>query len=110
MTNYSLIETRRVRLENEEEIKLDYYLTDTIRQMDDEGKCIDEVNLIGDETNLYGVKLVKSGAACEEDEILGVTVDEQVAMKLIKVLIENEVTPISLVDVVDDWSTEVMYS
>ena len=110
MTNYSLIETRRVRLENEEEIKLDYYLTDTMRQSDDKGKCIDEVNLLGDDTNLYGVKLVKSGATCEEDEILGVTLDEKMAIKLLRVLAQNEVTPISLVDVVDDWSTEVLYS
>lgn len=110
MTNYSLIETRRVRLENEEEITLDYYLTDTMRQSDDEGKCIDEVNLLGDDTNLYGVKLVKNGTTCEEDEILGVTLDEKMARKLLEVLAQNEVTPISLVDVVDDWSTEFLYS
>lgn len=110
MTNYSLIETRRVRLENEEEITLDYYLTDTMRQSDDEGKCIDEVNLLGDDTNLYGVKLVKNGTTYEEDEILGVTLDEKMARKLLEVLAQNEVTPISLVDVVDDWSTEFLYS
>ena len=66
MTNYSLIETRRVRLENEEEIKLDYYLTNTKRYVDGEGKCIDEVNYIGDETDLYGIKLVKEGSTYED--------------------------------------------
>ena len=110
MTNYSLIETKSVRLENEEEIKLDYYLTNTMRYVDEDGKCIDEINSVGNDTNLYGVKLVKSGIEIEEDEILGVTLDEDLAMKLVKTLADNEVTPISLVDIVDDWSTEYMCS
>ena len=58
MTNYNLMETRRVRLENEEEIKLEYYLINSTRCVDGEGKCIDGENLVGEETNLYGPEWV----------------------------------------------------
>ena len=102
MTNYNLMETRRVRLENEEEIKLEYYLINSTRCVDGEGKCIDGENLVGEETNLYGIKLVKEGSDYEEDEVTGVTVSEELA--------DNTVTPISLVDVVDDWATANLYS
>ena len=105
MANYNLVETRRVRLENEEEIKLEYYLVNSKRDIDGEGKCIDGENLVGDETNVYGVKLVKEGVNYEEDEIAGITFSEKVAMDLIKLLADNTVTPISLVDVVDDFTT-----
>lgn len=110
MTNYSLMETRRVRLENEEEIKLEYYLINSTRSMDGEGKCIDGENLVGDETNVYGIKLVKEGITCEEDEVTGVTFSEEVALNLLKLLADNTVTPISLVDVVDDYTTAMLYS
>ena len=83
MTNYNLMETRRVRLENEEEIKLDYYLINSTRCVDGEGKCIDGENLVGDETNLYGFKLVKEGSDYEEDEVTGVTFSEEVAVNLL---------------------------
>ncbi len=110
MTNYNLMETRRVKLENEEEIKLEYYLINSTRSIDGEGKCIDGENLVGEETNLYGIKLVKEGTSYEEDEITGVTLSEEVALDLIKVLADNTVTPVSLVEVVDDWTTENLYS
>ena len=110
MTNYNLMETRRVRLENEEEIKLEYYLINSTRCVDGEGKCIDGENLVGEETNLYGIKLVKEGSDYEEDEVTGVTLSEEVAVDLLKLLADNTVTPVSLVEVVDDWATATLYS
>ena len=110
MTNYNLMETRRVRLENEEEIKLEYYLINSTRYVDGEGKCIDGENFVGEETNLYGIKLVKEGSDYEEDEVTGVTLSEEVAVDLLKLLADNTVTPVSLVDVVDDWATANLYS
>ena len=110
MKNYSLMENRRVRLENDEEIKLEYYLINSTRSIDGEGKCIDGENLVGDETNVYGIKLVKEGVTTEEDEVTGVTFSEEVALDLLKLLADNTVTPVSLVEVVDDYTTARLYS
>ena len=110
MTNYNLMETRRVRLDNEEEIKLEYYLINSTRSVDGDGKCIDGENFVGEETNVYGIKLVKEGSTYEEEEIVGVTFDEEEAVDLIKLLADNTVTPISLVEIVDDLTTEKLYS
>ena len=49
----------------------------------------------------YGVKLVSDSG--EEEKVLRVTVNAERVQRLLQLLVENEVTPVALQDVVQDW-------
>jgi len=107
MKNYSLLEKRKVTLENKEEINLKYYLVDR------KGEGCNEECIQGEVPNnecdiVYGIKLVKEcvkDKVVEEDEILGFSFSITDAKNFIKKLADNTVTPLSLVYIADDWIT-----
>lgn len=115
MTNYSLMETRSIKLENEVDINLKYYLINETRY-EGNNECFEGACVLKDErlVNVYGVKLVKEVAntelAIEEDEIIGITDSEATAKILIKTLADNAITPMVLCEVVDDWATETLFA
>jgi len=112
MKNYSLLEKRKVTLENKDEINLKYYLVDRKGEGCNE-ECIQGDNLGVEDDVVYGVKLVKEctkDKSVEEDEISGFTLSIKDAKNFIKKLADNTVTPLSLVNIVDDWITSKSFT
>lgn len=74
-------------------MKLDYYLTERISE--------------ADQTPYYGVMIAKHlDELTETEEITGVSASREDAMSIIKRLCQFEVTPISMVEVVDELVTQ----
>ena len=115
MANYSLMEARSIRLEDQVDIKLEYYLVND-KRYEGNTESVDGAVVLKEERvlNIYGVKLVKRilgvEEVVEEDEIGGITDSEATAKVLIKTLAENLITPMVLGEVVDDWATEKLFA
>ena len=112
MKNYSLLEKREVRLDDNEGMDLKYYLVGNKRS--DCAECIDGGKGCSEGEIVYGIKVAKVSPSKEdevldEDEVSGITFSMCEAKKLIRILADNTVTPIALAEVVDDWFTSHIY-
>lgn len=96
---YKLLGMRVMEIVPQREMVLEYYLmTGT-----DSDNC----------TDYYGVQIRKheNGNVKEEVETVnGLTDSREFAVQLVNVLLENAVTPISMVDIIDDYITEKVCS
>lgn len=97
MTEYKLKGKRIVELVPEREMVLEYFIL----------KDVDEVN----KTISYGAEIRKTEAGKNEIEtVKGITDSKEMVTDLVDILLENIVTPISMVDVIDDYITEKVCS
>ncbi len=88
-----VIFSSEITLEDEKVMKLDYSLTQGITETD--------------QTTYYGVEITKYlENMVESDEILGVSLSKEDTVAMIKILYQNQVTPISMIEIVDDLITQ----
>lgn len=81
--------SNEVMLEDDRVMKLDYCLTERISE--------------ADQTPYYGVMITKFlNELVETEEITGVSASREDAVTIIKKLCQFEVTPISMVEIVDE--------
>jgi uncharacterized protein (DUF2267 family) len=97
MKRFSLIGERNVKLENQMEMVLKYYLVEgPSKEQGDMDRSI----------FLYGIKIEKQfGRIVESEEVEALSYSKEVVLQLIQKLIECTVTPITLVEVVDELIT-----
>lgn len=89
-----LLFSNEVMLEDERMMKLDYSLTEKYTQEDQI-------------TPYYGIQIAKyMGDSVETEEITGISYSKDTVVSIIKKLLRHEVTPISMVEIVDDLITE----
>lgn len=97
MTECKLKGTRIVEIMPLREMELKYFL---LEEMDE-----------AEQTISYGVEIRKTESEqIEIETVKGVTDSKEMADHLIELLVTNTVTPISLVNVVDDYITEKVCS
>lgn len=97
MTECKLKGTRIVEIMPLREMELKYFL---LEDMDE-----------AEQTISYGVEIRKTESEqVEVETVKGVTDSKEMADHLIELLVTNTVTPISLVNVVDDYITEKVCS
>ncbi len=97
MTECKLKGTRIVEIMPLREMELKYFL---LEEMDE-----------AEQTISYGVEIRKTESEqVEVEAVKGVTDSKEMADHLIELLVTNTVTPISLVNVVDDYITEKVCS
>jgi hypothetical protein len=90
MQQLQLLFSNEVLLEDARVMKLDYSLTE--RMSEDDHK-----------TTYYGVRITKYlGDIIESDEVAGLSESKDSVLTVIKKLCQFQVTPISMVDVLDD--------
>jgi len=89
-----LLFSNEVMLEDERKMKLDYSLTEKYSE--------------NDQTEpYYGIQIAKHlGDDVETEEIAGISYSRDTVVCIIKKLLRHEVTPISMVEIVDDLITE----
>ncbi|HWT76485.1 MAG TPA: DUF6514 family protein [Mobilitalea sp.] len=92
MNKLQLLFSNEVLLEDARVMKLDYSLTE---------KASEE-----EKTPYYGVKITKYlENLIESDEVTGISESKDAVVSIIKKLCQFEVTPISMVEIVDDMVT-----
>lgn len=97
MTECKLIGKRVVSIVPEREMVLEYFVL----------KDVDEMS----QTATYGAKIRKADDGKDETEtVTGITHSNEVITDLVNLLLEHIVTPISLVDIIDDYVTEKLCS
>ena len=88
-----VIFSNEVMLEDDRVMKLDYFLTERISE--------------ADQTPYYGVMITKHLDELKEtEEIAGVSTSREDVVSIIKKLCQFEVTPISMVEIVDELVTQ----
>ena len=93
MEQLQLLFSNEVLLEDARVMKLDYSITEKILEEDQK-------------TPFYGVKITKYlDNRIETDEVIGISASRDVMISMIKRLCQFEVTPISMVEVIDDMIT-----
>jgi hypothetical protein len=93
MKQAKLLFSSQVKLEDEREMALDYFITE----------MISEADMV---TPFFGVGITKkSGMISETDEICGVSASKETAIWILEKLYRNQVTPMSLAEVVDELVT-----
>jgi hypothetical protein len=94
MKKLQLLFSNEVLLEDSRVMKLDYSLTERVSDTDDISPY-------------YGVKITKHlDDITESDEISGISTSKDTVVSIIKKLCQFEVTPISMVEIVDDLVTQ----
>lgn len=94
MNQLQLLFSNEVLLEDERVMKLDYSLTE--KRLEEDQKI-----------PYYGVKITKYlDDLVESDEVTGISVSKDTVVSIIKKLCRFEVTPISMVEIVDDMVTQ----
>lgn len=84
--------TNEVELENERVMKLDYCLTERISE--------------SNQAPYYGVSITKVlDDQTESDEVSGISTSRESVVAIIKKLCQFEVTPVSMVEIVDELVT-----
>ncbi len=93
MKQVKLLFSSKVKLEDEREMALDYFLTEMISEADRV-------------TPYFGVGIIKqSGAITETEEICGVSASKETAIGILEKLYRYQVTPMSLAEAVDELVT-----
>lgn len=94
MKQLELLFSSEVRLEDERRMKLDYCLTA-------------EYAHSGQPEPYYGIRITKRLGNLEEmEEVRGISYCKDSVISMIKKLFQHEVTPIHLVEIVDDLITQ----
>ncbi len=94
MKQVQLLYSNRVMLEDTRSMQLDYCLMESISE-EDQG------------TPYYGIKISKYlGDTVEMDEVEGVSTSRDSVVTILKKLFQFEVTPISMVEIVDELITQ----
>ncbi len=94
MKRIDLIGERNVELEDQREMVLNYYLIEEPSKAN------------GDMNYLYGIKIEKQfGGIVELEEVEALSYLKEFVLQLIDTLMECTVTPMALVEVVDDLIT-----
>lgn len=94
MKRIDLIGVRDVELEDQREMVLNYFLIE------------EPSKASGDMNYLYGIKIEKQfGGIVESEEVEALLYSKEVVLQLIDILMECTVTPMTLVEVVDDLIT-----
>lgn len=94
MKRIDLIGERNVELEDQREMVLNYYLIEEPSKAN------------GDMNYLYGIKIEKQfGGIVESEEVEALSYLKEFVLQLIDTLMECTVTPMTLVEVVDDLIT-----
>ena len=94
MKRIDLIGERNVELEDQREMVLNYYLIEEPSKAN------------GDMNYLYGIKIEKQfGGIVESEEVEALSYLKEFVLQLINTLMEYTVTPMTLVEVVDDLIT-----
>lgn len=94
MKRFDLIGERNVELEDQREMVLNYYLIEELSKAN------------GDMNYLYGIKIEKQfGGIVESEEVEALLYSKEVVLQLINTLMECTVTPMTLVEVVDELIT-----
>lgn len=97
MTECKLIGKRIVSIVPEREMVLEYFMLEDVDQTS--------------QLTTYGAKIRKVDEGKEETEsVMGITSSKEVITNLVNLLLENVVTPISMVEIVDDFVTEKLCS
>lgn len=97
MKGFTLIGEREVKLENQMGMVLKYYLVEEPSKEDGEKEST---------KFLYGIKIEKQfGGTVESEEVEALSYSKEVVLQLIHTLIECTVTPMTLVEVVDELVT-----
>lgn len=93
MCNIFLENKKLVKLDDERFMELQYFLL--------EKNSVEE-----EEKMLYGIKIVKRIDTCiESEEVHAISYSKNFVKQLIKKLVDNEVTPISMIEILDDLQT-----
>lgn len=94
MNKLQLLFSKEVVLEDERVMKLDYSLTERIMGMEQN-------------TPYFGVNITKFlGDLTESDEITGISASKEDVVSILKKLCQFEVTPVSMVEIVDEFVTQ----
>lgn len=95
MRHVNLIGEKQVLVDDEKMMILSYYLIEDSSKVKDE-----QVN------NLYGIRIQKQfGGIVESEEVEALSYSKEVVLQLIETLMEFTVTPMTLVEVVDELIT-----
>lgn len=95
MRHVNLIGEKQVLVDDVKMMILSYYLIEESSKVKDE-----QVN------NLYGIRIQKQfGGIVESEEVEALSYSKEVVLQLIETLMEFTVTPMTLVEVVDDLIT-----
>lgn len=95
MKHVNLIGEKQVLVDDEKMMILSYYLIEESSKVKDE-----QVN------NLYGIRIQKQfGGIVESEEVEALSYSKEVVLQLIETLMEFTVTPMTLVEVVDELIT-----
>lgn len=85
--------SNELRLEDERSMKLDYCLTERYSETDQSKPY-------------YGIRITKYlGDAVEHEEVTGISYSKEKVEGILQKLFKHEVTPISMVEIVDDLIT-----
>lgn len=94
MKQLQLLFSNEVLLEDSRVMKLDYSLTEKRLEADQD-------------TSYYGVKITKHlDNLIESDEVTGISTSKETVITMIRKLCQFEVTPISMVEILDDLVTQ----
>ena len=94
MSHLHLLFSNEVQLEDTRRMKLDYSLTEKYSETDQS-------------VPYYGVRITKLIENTEEtEEVFGISYSRDTVVSMIKKLFQFEVTPISMVEILDDLVTE----
>ncbi len=94
MKQVQLLFSNNVLLEDARSMQLDYSLTEITSESDQK-------------TPYYGAKITKYlEGSVETEEISGISASKETVISMIKKLYLHEVTPISMVEIVDELVTE----
>ncbi|MDF2512887.1 MAG: hypothetical protein K0S04_2753 [Herbinix sp.] len=94
MKQLQLLFSNEVLLEDARVMKLDYSLTERVSETNQDAP-------------FYGVRITKRlDESVEADEITGISTSRDVVVSIIKKLCQHEVTPISMVEIVDELVTQ----
>lgn len=93
MKQVQLLFCNNVLLDDAHNMKLDYSLTEKVFETDQK-------------TPYYGAKITKYlGDTVESDEVCGISTSKDFVISIIQKLYQHEVTPISMVEIVDELVT-----
>ncbi len=94
MKQEQLLFSNRVMLEDTRSMQLDYCLIENVSR-EDQG------------TPFYGIKIMKHlGDTMEMEEVEGISASRENVMTILKKLFQFEVTPISMIEIVDELVTQ----
>ncbi|HWT26454.1 MAG TPA: DUF6514 family protein [Mobilitalea sp.] len=94
MKKVQLLFSNEVLLEDERKMKLDYNLTEKYAETDQT-------------VPFYGVQITKHlGDTIETEEVAGISYSRDTVVSMLKKLFQFEVTPISMIEILDEIVTE----